>query len=171
MVGKTLELVLDGSHLNRRFFARDSATVARDLLGRELVNVFDNNAVIKATLIEVAAYEGKTKTSSKGMDYNAGTIGISTKFGQHLIDIATGTGNEPSCITLIAANFNWGNRTELVQGPGKLSKALQIGKEYDSQMIDQGKLWISSVNPAALQVFEREKKPTTNCKGFFYVRL
>ena len=49
-----------GSLLDRAFFARDTLTVARELLGQRLVRVLDgDNRRLSGRIVEVEAYVGE----------------------------------------------------------------------------------------------------------------
>jgi 3-methyladenine DNA glycosylase Mpg len=157
--------------LDESFFAADADDVAQALLGTYLVRVFPNGSKVVGRIQEVAAYDGETKTSSDGMLYRPGTLTVSTKFGRHLIDIATGDNGQPSCVTLISGLFDWGNRRQLVQGPGNLSRALGIDREYDGRSINERDFWIESREEYNGEIRERSltNRPA-NCQGVYYIR-
>ena len=157
--------------LGRDFFAKPAVDVAYGLLGREIVRRF-NGAEVKGVITEVSAWEGTTLSSSDGMRYAPGTIGVSTKFGKHLLDIATELKDVSSCITLIAAEFDWNGKKQVVQGPGNVTKALNIDRVFDQQKIyDNPNIYIVGGQMPAQEVLKREKKGVpANCKGYFYLK-
>jgi 3-methyladenine DNA glycosylase Mpg len=157
--------------LGRDFYARSSVEVARAMLGREIVRRFKDTEV-RGYVMEVSAWEGHTKTSSDGLLYAPGTIGVSTKFGNHLLDIATEAYGVHSCVTLIAAQFHWGNRTQLVDSPGKVARALRVDRTLDGLKIFENDTGLSIVGGRIPEqdIKKREKKNLpANCKGYFYI--
>ncbi len=159
--------------LSELFFARDVITVAKDLLGRTLVRERPRGATLYAKICEVAAYEGNTEESmTEGASYAPGTLSISTKYGKRLLDIATDRTGKQSCITLIAGlvGDKRGVR-ELVQGPGKLTAALEIDKDLDGLLLRDSPLWIGGQAIEEEEILERRLANTPfNCKGYYYFR-
>lgn len=155
------------SMLARDYFSRKPAIVAKDLLGRVIVRQYPESYEIIARIKEVAAWQGEENSSAKTMKYAPGIIGISTKFGNHLIDIATGSENRPSCITLIALDSSEG----IIQGPGKVSKYLEVDKMFDKAPINHPSLWIGGEPISQDRVYQRKKSNVPeNSRGFFYFR-
>ena len=154
--------------LEESFFKKDAETAAKAILGAYLVRQFPQGNKLVGRVQEVAAYEGETKTSSIGMLYPPGTIGVSTKFGKNLIDIATEREGKSSCITLIAANFDWGTHQELIQGPGNLSRTLGIDRSYDGISIKGNDFWIEFRERNKLFIKKRSKTGSANLIGYFY---
>jgi len=162
------------SRLERKFFSRRSDVVAQDLLGRVLVHERNNAANIYLLIKEVASYEGQIKSTSKGMLCAPGTIGISAKYGQRILDIATGEVAEPSCVTLIGGEVYDGRGfRESVNGPGKLTSSLNIDRSYDGLMIDLdiSPVWICGERIDEELIGQRNKSNAPeNCLGYFYLR-
>lgn len=159
------------SRINREFFSREAKMVALDLLGKVLV-VQHPNDIYYARLCEVAAYEGKTKTTAKTATYYPGTVGVSRKFGKNLLDISTGRLKQPSCVTLVSAIVENGEDSRLVEGPGNLTDALGIDYRYDGLLIDASpQLWIGGETIDADKIKVRKKSGLpANCKGYFYFK-
>ena len=88
------------TRLDTSFFEDSSANVARKLLGRTLVRELPGGKHIVAQIREVAAWQGAEDSSAKTIRYHPGIIGISQRYGHHLIDIGTGYQGRPSCITI-----------------------------------------------------------------------
>ena len=120
--------------LDRKFFAREAAEVAQDLIGAILVRHV-NDRELRARIVETEAYigphdlachasKGRTKRTEI-MFGQAGHAYIYLCYGiHHLLNIVTGKTGDPQAVLLRAAepiNFN-ANLT----GPGNLTKALQI---------------------------------------------
>ena len=160
------------SRINREFFNRDSKMVAIDLLGRVLV-VQHPNDIYYARLSEIAAYEGKTKTTAETATYYPGTVGVSRKFGKNLLDISTGRINDPSCVTLVSAIVENSKEARIVEGPGNLTDALGIDYRYDGMIIDcSPQFWIGGegVNVDEIRIRKKSRMPA-NCKGYFYFKV
>ena len=167
---KRIELPEKSERLPSEFFARKARDVARDLLGRVLVVKRPRKCTLYARIHEASAYEGEEDSSSEGILYAPGIAGISTKFGKRLLDISTGRQNIPSCVTLISGDIYDGARQrEFTQGPGNLTKALEIGPEYNGLEITTPSLWIggNSINPDMIKQRKLSNVPA-NCKGYFY---
>jgi 3-methyladenine DNA glycosylase Mpg len=153
---------------DEQFFARRSDEVAKDMLGRTLVTADSDGNKRKITLTEIAAYEGATKTTSKNISSAPGIASISTKFGQKLIDIATGALGQASCITIRGGVSEDGAR---ISGPGNVSKALgitkQTQKDYEfAQVYSPNRLYLEgeAADPAKISV---GKGNSDNCIGFY----
>lgn len=157
--------------LGRDYFAKPSAEVAQGLLGREIVRRFKGGEV-RGIIKEMSAWDGVTKTSSDGMLYAPGTIGISKKFNNYMLDIATELSGVSSCVTLIAAEFDWQGKKQLLEGPGNVTKALKIDSAMNELKIyDNDQIYIVGGKMPAQQVLQRTKKNVpSNCKGYFYIR-
>jgi DNA-3-methyladenine glycosylase len=139
------------NRLGRTFFARDTLTVARDLLGRHLVRVLDGER-ISGRIVEAEAYTGFDDRASHGhrgkTDRNAvmfGPVGVSYvyfTYGMHwlLNVVARPEGVDyPAAVLLraiepltglerIAAHRIGRPPHEWTDGPAKLTKALAIDK-------------------------------------------
>lgn len=173
-----LKIPRKSSQIYRDFFERDAVIVAKDLLGRVMVQERKDNSIY-VQLTEIAAYEG---TNSKNLEeaikknpnlfYAPGIIGISTAHGKNLIDIGTRKLCLPSCVTLIAGNlFDKTGLIKKLQGPGNLSRALKIDSSYDSSPINFGQLWIGGEPIDESEIKQRNKSDLPiNCKGYFYIR-
>jgi 3-methyladenine DNA glycosylase Mpg len=166
------------ARINDRWFARPAADVAKDLLGRELV-LEHADITLRARLREVAAYEGQEKTTSEGAALEPGQLSISCKFGNYLVDVATGENGDYSCVTLRGADFTAtdsnGNTiddlTAEVRGPGNFSSTLGVNKEtkwvFELLGIGSQRLYVEGDSVPRDQIKER-KKNADNCKGIFY---
>ncbi len=177
----TDELVIPkkSSQIYRDFFERDAETVARDLLGRVMVQERPKKSSLYVQLSEIATYEGivgddleEFQKKHSNLFYGPGVLGVSTAYGKHMIDIGTKDLCDSSCITLIAGYvFNRKGFRKHTQGPGNISRALDIDGSYDNVPINFGGLWIGGepVNPDEILIRNKSNVPE-NCKGFFYFR-
>ena len=127
------------NHIKRNFFKRKPRDVATDLLSRLITRQSSRTNIKYGIIREVATWEGDTETSKETLEYAPGLIGISNRRGNYLIDIATGTQNEPSCITLTGIETPTG---KIIRGPGKVSDYLQVNEMLNSAPIDHPSLWI-----------------------------
>jgi DNA-3-methyladenine glycosylase len=139
------------TRLARDFFARDTLTVARDLLGRHLVRELDGQR-ITGRIVETEAYTGFDDQASRGRhgktDANAvmfGPVGVSYvyfTYGMHwlLNVVARPDGADyPAAVLLRAVEPLVGLESiaerragrpplEWTSGPAKLTKALAVDK-------------------------------------------
>jgi|GEM_PF-4617325 3-methyladenine DNA glycosylase Mpg len=159
--------------IRERFFARDAATVAQDLLGRTLVMERPHQATLYARICEVAAYQGSTEESMTEYARAApGTIAVSTKYGKQLLDIATEREGKLSCITLRGAII--GDKRgirERIEGPGKLCETLGIEKELNGTPLGRAPFWIGGkpVEKERIQMRNLTDVPL-NCVGYYYFK-
>ena len=121
--------------LNKDFFDRDALEVAPELVGKLLIRKV-NGKIIKLRISEVEVYRGeedtachahKGKTKRTEVMYGeAGRYYIYLCYGIHwLLNIVTGSVNDPQTVLIRA--------TVEADGPGKLTKVLQIDKELNNK--------------------------------------
>ena len=125
------------TRLNYDFFHRDCLTVARDLVGKVLVRQTPEGQ-IRMRIIETEAYCGEQDTAchahrgrtrrTEVMYMEAGTIYVYLCYGTHwLLNLVTGEKDDPQAVLIRAcADAN---------GPGKLTKKLQISGEQNRESI------------------------------------
>jgi DNA-3-methyladenine glycosylase len=133
--------------LARSFFERDTVTVARELLGKNLVREIDG-VRISGCIIETEAYNGEEdlachahvgRTARNSVMYGpAGHAYVYFTYGMHwLLNCVTGLENFPAAVLLrtisplegmeiIEANRNGRPRNEWCNGPAKICQALNI---------------------------------------------
>lgn len=131
--------------LGEDFYHRECLEVARDLVGKVLVRRTDDGE-LRLRISETEAYCGESDTAChahKGRTPRtevlyaaAGTIYVYLCYGMHyLMNIVTGEVEQPQAV-LIRACVG-------AEGPGKLTKALSITKEFNRKSILQcDTLWI-----------------------------
>lgn len=124
--------------LKAEFFNRDLLEVAPDLIGKILVRKFDDGSELRLKIKETEAYKGeedKACHASKGktprtetMYLEAGTIYIYLIYGMYyMLNFVTSKEDVPQAVLIRAAgDYN---------GPGKLTKALKIDKNFNKQNI------------------------------------
>jgi DNA-3-methyladenine glycosylase len=100
--------------LPRRFYARDSVTVARELLGRRLVRVLDDGTRLAGIIVEVEAYCGVPDAAShafggrrtprnEAMYGPAGTAYVYFTYGMHhCVNVVCSRVGDPQAVLLRA---------------------------------------------------------------------
>lgn len=132
---------------NKDFFRRDVLCVAPDLTGRVLVRRLDDGTLLRLRITETEAYRGEADTAchachgrtkrTETLYLDGGTIYVYLCYGIHwMLNIVTGSIDEPQAV-LIRACADGAN------GPGKLTKRLQIDKRFNTLDITTSpELWI-----------------------------
>jgi DNA-3-methyladenine glycosylase len=133
--------------LNGDFFTKDVLEVAPGLLGKSLVRKFVDGSVKSFLITETEAYRGEEDLAchaSKGrtqrtevMYQTSGIIYIYLIYGMYwMLNIVTGKKNQPQA-TLIRA-------IEGYNGPGKLSRALELDKSFNGEnLLNSERIWIA----------------------------
>ncbi|OHV08432.1 DNA-3-methyladenine glycosylase [Kushneria phosphatilytica] len=158
--------------LPRSFFARDSLTVARDLMGRELVHDSAEGMLI-ARIVETEAYGderdsachvSRGRTPRNGVLYGPpGHAYVYLIYGLHeLLNVVTDADGQPGAVLLRAivpvhgeaamiARRNGRAGRELGNGPGKLSQALGITRSaFNRADLCSGQgLWFAAGTPVS----------------------
>ena len=127
------------------FYHRPCLDVARELVGKVLVHRVDGQEY-RLRITETEAYCGESDTAchaSKGrtkrtevMYMEAGTIYIYLCYGVHwMLNIVTGEIDQPEAVLIRACEGK-------MNGPGKLTKALQITGALNRGSILGDELWI-----------------------------
>ena len=137
--------------LSKEFYERDPALVAKDLLGKILVRKL-NSEILSGKIVETEAYYGKNDPASKAykgrknfnevMFMDVGKTFIYMVHGNWLLNIVAhlkgGVGAvliravEPlQGIEIMQKNKNAKDMRSLTNGPGKLTKAFAITKEFN----------------------------------------
>ena len=131
--------------LPKKFYNRDAATVARELLGKIIVK--RDEGIMKGRIVETEAYYGMSDPASRArkgakiMWEDAGISFIYMVHGNWLFNIITMPRGEPSGVLIRAVeplegiekmkrNRGVENIRELTSGPGKFTKAFGIDKRY-----------------------------------------
>ena len=133
------------SKLPYEFYHRPCLEVARDLVGKILVHRIDGQEY-RLRITETEAYCGESDTAChahKGrtkrtevMYLEAGTIYIYLCYGVHwMLNIVTGEKDQPEAVLIRACEGKQ-------NGPGKLTKALQITGQLNRGSILGDELWI-----------------------------
>ncbi len=152
--------------LPRSFYNRDTVSVAKDLLGRELMRRIGGRSLM-GIITEVEAYKGAEDSAShahraptKRNKVMFGKVGISYvyfTYGNHYCLNVVAKNDSPAGAVLIRAaepirgvslmrkNRARDNLYELSNGPGKLTKAFRISSEENGMdLTRKGDLYIST---------------------------
>jgi len=155
-------MINDSSRLHNSFFLRDVLEVAPDLLGKYLVRKFPNGNIEKYLITETEAYRGEEDLAchaSKGrtlrteiMYHQGGLVYVYLIYGMYwMLNIVTGNENNPQAVLIRGINdFN---------GPGKLTKHLQIDKSfYGEDLNSSNRLWIEdNRNQSKLEILKTKR--------------
>ena len=132
--------------LERSFFNRDVLLVAPDLLGKVLVRKFENGKTMACTITETEAYRGEEdlgchasrgKTNRTSVMYDqGGKIYVYLIYGMYwMLNFVTGRKDEPQAVLI--------RGIEKYDGPGKLTRALEIDKGFNQKDITVSPLlWV-----------------------------
>jgi len=139
--------------LQRNFFSRDAEIVARELLGKILIRVEDGKEK-RARIVETEAYYGAEDPASrackngdlkKTMESEPGEILVYGVHNNWLINFVTGKKEKAEAVLLRALeplNFE-----ERCYGPGLLTKALNINKDFHNKNLWNCELSILNNKP------------------------
>jgi len=150
--------------LNKTFFAQETSTVAKALLGKKLVRLYRGKR-LSGKIVETEAYfgeddpasrahKGKKTKISEPMWGLPGTILVYMVHNNWLLNFVTEKKGKPAAVLIRALEPIEGieimrrNRgvTELralTSGPGKLTKALAIDRSFNGKLIGKRTgLWI-----------------------------
>jgi DNA-3-methyladenine glycosylase len=149
------------ARLPRAFFARDTRTVARALLGKVLVHL-DRGVRRAARIVETEAYHGPRDRASHarfGPTPRAavmfGPPGVSYVYlvygTSHCLNVVTGPEGFPAAVLLRAGEPLEGCR-HATSGPGNLCRALGITRRHDGLDLGGGALFLEDGPPPAERV-------------------
>ena len=141
--------------LPRGFYARDTVTVARELLGKYLVHVVDNEKRI-GRIVEVEAYLGphdRAAHSARGLTERTqvmfgppGHAYVYMIYGMHFYLNAVTERDGHAAAVLIRAIEPVLNIHGRTQGPALLCKALGIDKQRNAHDLISKELYIATVS-------------------------
>lgn len=163
---------MNNKKLTESFFTRDCLTVGKELVGKYLVrNINDEKIIVKITETECYlgdidkachAYGGKITNRTKTFYLNGSTIYVYLIYGMYYcLNIVTDKVNNPSAVLIRSAEpvFNIEKismirynkpynsittyqKNNMLNGPGKLCKALNIDKSFNEKSILDNDLYI-----------------------------
>jgi DNA-3-methyladenine glycosylase len=157
-----------------KFYRRDPAVVAKDMLGKTLVRKLGRGR-LTARIVETEAYYGKRDPASRAfsgspkyvvelmrskvgraliyMVHNSWLLNVSAhssgRYGAVLI-----RGAEPmSGIKIMKSNRKMEELKDLTTGPGKLTRAMRIDKSLNGVSVTKdGQLWIAEAGKQDIRV-------------------
>ncbi len=165
--------------INTDFFERDSAEVARDLLGCTL-----NKDGAAGKIVETEAYYGRNDPASHAR--NGPTERNRPMFGEpgktyiylcygvhHLLNITTRKYGKPGAVLIRALEPTEGieimkerrggaSKKELTNGPGKVTEALGINRNQNGQTVVEGESTVKVKEGKADGVIETSKRIGVN---------
>lgn len=127
------------------FYTRPTIMVARDLLGKSLLN-HRKGQIIESIITEVEAYDGPNdlashaaggrRTARNEIMYSPGGIWyVYLVYGLHrLLNVSCGEANYPAAVLI--------RSVEAISGPGRLTKYFKIDRSYNNQKAYQSSLRI-----------------------------
>ena len=135
-----------GNILTRAYFNRPTLTVARSLVGKYLIRAIDGRE-IAGRIVEVEAYVGqedKACHASKGRtqrtDVMFGPGGVAYVYliygMYHCLNVVTEREKFPAAVLIRAVEING----ELIDGPGRLCRAMQIDRGLNRADLTTGEL-------------------------------
>ena len=154
--------------LTKYDFMKDCESVAKEILGNEIVRRVGDREI--RAYIKMIAPHSKLKSKIEH-GKNAGTIHIGRpKFGNRLIDIITIQEGFYSCVTLRGIVLQ--NNGEIIEGPGRCAKMLEVNSSLNGLNIDNDFLYItrnkdSNYDTSKIKYPIIWKNIPNNCKGYF----
>lgn len=187
--------VADMGRLTPGFFARDTVTVARELLGKYLVRVLDGQPLV-LRIAETEAYVGRRDRACHAWNYRRtartetlfappGTVYIYLIYGMyHCLNLVTEEEGEPAAVLIRAGqprhNFDilaenrfgrkWGDlspaqRRRLCDGPGKLCRALSLTRAENGIALGKALFVADSLSALSLPPWPGDGEPPRIAAG------
>lgn len=142
--------------LNKDFYERDTAIVAKELLGKVLVRRLGEKT-LAGIIVETEAYYDENDPASRAylgrpkycVELMKGDVGKSLVYmvhGNWLFNVVAHAKNKTGAVLIRAIEPINGIKTK-TNGPGKLTKAMKITKELNGiSLIDGNDIFICSFN-------------------------
>jgi len=140
--------------LGKRFFNRDTETVAKELLGKFLVRKIGNKE-IPVMIVETEAYDGPHDRASHAflgktqrtevMFGHPGNFYVYLCYGMYfMLNIVTREYGYPAAVLIRGAAYHGGEEKKVIlDGPGKITKFLGVDKNLNRKKSEkQSMLWI-----------------------------
>jgi DNA-3-methyladenine glycosylase len=142
---------MDERVLPEGFYRRPGLTVARELLGRVLCRRRPDGTVLRASLVEVEAYDGpldrashawRGRTTRNAPMFEAGGIAyVYLIYGMHhCLNVVAGEIGYPSAVLVRAAALP--DDPKAASGPGKLARAFGIDRALNGTPLCGPDLWL-----------------------------
>ncbi len=162
-----------GERLPREWFARDAATVARELLGRRLVRADAGGQRVSGHIVETEAYlgvpdrashahGGRRTARNEAMYARAGTAYVYFTYGMHFcVNVVCATEGDPQAVLIRALRPHEGldamrtrrgragaSEVRLCRGPACVCQALAIDRALNGHDLAKDRaLWIEAGSP------------------------
>ncbi len=167
---------MNEQYLSRAFFARDALTVAPALLGKTLLHgetggiIVETEAYVGPGDRACHAFGGKRTKRTEPLFGEAGRAYVYLIYGMYCcLNVVTGRPEEPQCVLIRALQPTLGLETmalrrggkperELCRGPGKLCRALDIGRELNMRDMTKGDFVILDGEDIPEAQIERTKR-------------
>ncbi|MBI2448007.1 DNA-3-methyladenine glycosylase [Candidatus Microgenomates bacterium] len=142
--------------LKKSFFDKNTIAVAKNLLGKKIVRVFDNGVRIEAIITETEAYHGlndrashasrKKTERNKIMFDHPGLVYVYLVYGMHYcLNFVTMREGFPAAVLVRAIKLEQEIRSaksETISGPGKVCRELKIDKSfYGENLATSKRIW------------------------------
>ena len=129
------QTIKNTTRLSTSFFTRDVLAVAPDLLGKSIVRRFSDGSIKTFIITETEAYRGEEDLAchaSKGrtprtetMYQQGGVLYLYLIYGMYwMLNVVTGKDQPQAVLIRCIEGYN---------GPGKLTKALQLDKTFNTE--------------------------------------
>lgn len=151
--------------LPRSFYARDTVTVARELLGQRLCHRLPEDGVLSGLIVETEAYlgaedpaahtfGGRRTARTETMWGEAGHAYVYLIYGMYFcLNAVTRQPGQPEAVLIRALAAEQGHERwqadyprlkprQWLSGPGRLCRAMSIGKAHDGLDLTGPRLWV-----------------------------
>lgn len=182
------------------FYRRDTVTVARELLGQRLCRRLPDGTLFAGRIVETEAYlgiedaachtYGGRRSARTATMYAAGGVAyVYLIYGMyHCLNAVTRDEGEPEAVLIRAlaaerGQERWAERfprlkpAQWLSGPGRLCRALEIGKAQNGLALQSRELWIEESGAVAAADIESAPRVGVDYAGAaaewplrFYVR-
>ncbi len=157
-------------------FNQDPVTVAKELIGRELIRTFGNSRIVKGELFEVRAWGEHSERELEFTEHDSGIVSVSKYGRSYMIDVSVQEGR--GCVTLIGAIFP--DIGGIANTAGKLADGLQIDEAFNGYDLVNARSASDTSLASTLRleghpyegtILERRwARAPDNWQGTFYVR-
>ncbi|MCK4664245.1 MAG: DNA-3-methyladenine glycosylase [Bacteroidales bacterium] len=141
---------MNNNRIKNQFFEQDALIIAPQLLGKILIRKYPDNSIFRSKITEIEVYKGeedlachasKGKTNRTEIMYRqGGFVYVYLIYGMYwMLNFVTGKPEQPQAILIRAV--------ENINGPGKLTKKLEIDKSFNGEdLYTSDRLWVENNN-------------------------
>ncbi len=159
-------------NMPRRYFElveseRDMDTLARSVVGRNLVRAFPGGEERRMILTELGAYYGIARSThgKTAMGYPSGTVWVNSRYGRSMLNIATGDIEHPGCL-VVRGGFLEGSEHRELRGPDAVVRSLQIGQNVNGTVLGEAVRIEGRQRAGEVAVGVPRSQPS-NCIGYY----